>query len=141
MQTLYYLLYILGAVIGLYITLCVIIGFWKGWGSVKTIWTYTKKFGWVALIVIGLVITAFASGRKNKKVVDIDKKLAEVKAIENKTVEDLKKIEKLQAERKVVEDDIVGIAKKYKKKIDDLKNKPELPGDAGRSSDELNKIW
>ena len=45
MQTLYYLLYILGAVIGLYIVICVAVGFWKGWGSVKTIWTYTKKFG------------------------------------------------------------------------------------------------
>lgn len=109
--------------------------------ALKKVWYWTKKLFWLFLIIVGLIVGAFASGRKNKKVVDIDKKLAEVKAIENKTVEDLRKIEKLQAERKVAEEEIVDIATKYKKKIDDLKNKPELPGDAGRSSDELNKIW
>lgn len=109
--------------------------------ALKKVWYWTKKLFWLFLIIVGLIVAAFASGRKNKKVADIDKKLAEVKAIENKTVEDLRKIEKLQEERKEAEKEIVGIADKYKKKVDDLKNKPELPGDAGKSSDELTKVW
>jgi FtsZ-interacting cell division protein ZipA len=108
--------------------------------ALKKIWFWLKKLGWLALIIVGLVVAALASGRKNKKVLDIDQKLAEAKAIENKTVEDLRKIEKLQEERKVVEKEIVGIAEKYKKKIEELK-KPEKPGDAGKSSDDLIKVW
>jgi hypothetical protein len=119
----------------------VAVGFWKGWGSVKTIWTYTKKFGWVALILIGLVIAAFASGRKNNKVKEIDQKLAEAQAIENKTAADLQKIQQLHKEREEAEKDIIGIAEKYKQKLKDLDNQKPTPGGAGRSKDDLDKIW
>jgi len=141
MQTLYYLLYILGAVVGLYIVICVLVGFWKGWDSVKTIWTYTKKFGWVALILIGLVIAAFASGRKNNKIKEIDQKLAEAQAKENITAEDLRKIKQLQKEREEAEKDLIGIAQKYKQKLKDLDKQKPTPGGAGRSKDDLDKIW
>ena len=139
-MTLDYALYILIAIVVGYIVLIVIAGIWKGMPAVTKIWHWTKKLGWLFLIIIGLVIASIASGKKNKKIIDIDKKLAEVKAIEDKTVEDLRKIEKLQEERKEAEKEIVGIAEKYKKKVEELK-KPEKPGDAGKSSDELTKVW
>ena len=136
-----YAFYVLIAIVVGYVALVVIAGIWKGWPAVIKIWHWTKKLGWLGLIVVGLIIASVASGKKNKKIKDIDEKLAEANAIEKKTVEDFKKIEKLQEERKAAEKEIVGIADKYKKKVDDLKNKPEQPGDAGKSSDELNKIW
>jgi len=110
-------------------------------GALKKIWFWTKKLLWLFLIIVGLIVAAVASGRKNKKIVDIDKKIAEAKAVENKTAMDLLIIEKLQEERKEAEKEIISIAEKYKNKVDKLKDKPEQPGDAGKSSDDLTKIW
>jgi septal ring factor EnvC (AmiA/AmiB activator) len=135
-----YAFYVLIAIVVGYVVLVIVAGIWKGWAAVAKIWLWTKKLGWLGLIVVGLIIASVASGKKNKKIKDIDEKLAEANAIEKKTVEDLKKIEKLQEERKAIENEIVGITDKYKKKVDDLK-KPELPGDAGKSKDDLDKVW
>ncbi len=143
-MTFTYLLYILGGIVALYLVISILVGIWKGWGAVKSIWTWTKKLGWVALIIIGILITAFAGGRKNKQVQEIDQKLKEAKAKEDKTQEDLQEIKKLEEEKKKAEDEIVSITEKYKKKLEELKQKekePEKPGDAGRSKDDLDKIW
>lgn len=112
--------YVLYVLVG-YTVLVVAAGIWNGRPVVTKIWYWMKKLGRLVLVIIGLVITSIASGKKSKEIVDIDRKLAEVKAIKDKTVEDLRKIEKLQKNRKEAEKEIVSITDKYKKKIDDLK--------------------
>ena len=119
------------ALVVIYLILIAVIGFWKGWDVVKRVWYWTKKIGWLFPIIVGLVIAAVASGKKNKQIATIDNKIAEAQAKENKTAEDLRKIEKLQEDRKRAEQDIVDITDKYKKKIDEHKNAEPKPGDAG----------
>ncbi len=140
-MTLNYVLWILGIVVGLYLLIIGLVGFWKGWDAVKKIWYWTWRLGWLVLVLIGILITVFASGRKNKKVQDINEKLVIAKGKEDKTEEDLRIIKELEKEKKKAEDDIVGITEKYKKALEDLKKKEPKPGDAGISKDDLDKVW
>jgi hypothetical protein len=135
------ILYVLGAIVVAYIALVVIVGIFRGWSSVTKIWFWTKKLGWLFLIIGGMAITLIAIRRKMKEKDTINSQLNDAKAIENKTDEDLQKIKELEKQRDSAEQDIVDITSKYKKKVDDLKSKPEQPGDAGKSYDDLKKNW
>src|SRR4030042_3294241 len=113
------------------------------WAILKKIWFWTKKIGWLILVIIGIIMVIISSKGKNRKIRDIDDKLAEVNARENKTQEDLRKIRDLEKEREEVENEIISITEKYKEKVDKLKEKPDKPepGDPGRSKDDLDKVW
>lgn len=137
------ILYILGAIVAAYFALVIVAGVWKGWSAVKNIWFYTKKIGWLILIVIGFVVLVYSLNRKNKKKQEIQDRLAELKKIENKTNADIKEAERLEAEAKEIEKGIIETTDKFKEKVDELKKKPDKPqpGDAGRSSDDMTNAW
>ena len=93
------------------------------WAILKKIWFWTKKIGWLILVIIGIIMVIISSKGKNRKIRDIDDKLAEVNARENKTQEDLRKIRELEKEREEVENEIISITEKYKEKVDKLNDK------------------
>lgn len=137
------ILYILGAIVIGYFALVILVGIFKGWTAVTRIWFYTKKSGWLFLVLIGFFIVAYSLSRKNKDKQKIQDRLAELTAIENKTTADVKEAERLQEQAKEVEQSIADTSAKFKQKVDELKKKPDAPkpGDAANSSDAMNDVW
>lgn len=137
------ILYWVGGVVAAYLLFAAIMGIFKGRGSVTRIWFWTKKLFWVLFVIAGLIFIAKALRGKTKEKEAIEKKIAEVNAIENKTAVDLQQLKKLEEEKKDKEKEIVNITKKYQNKVDAIKSKPDTPkpGDAGRSSDNLTNSW
>jgi septal ring factor EnvC (AmiA/AmiB activator) len=111
--------------------------------TLKKIWWYISRIGALILVIAGLIFTVWSIKSRSDRKKEIDNKLRDVQAIENKTAEDLQEIERLKKEKENIENEILDITKKYKEKVDNLKKKPDesTPGDAGRSSDDLNKVW
>lgn len=107
----------------------------------KKIWFYTKKLFWLLFVVAALIFIAKSMRDKNQKKSNINEKLAELKAIENKTEADKRAIEKLEQEAAGVEDEIVDITKKYENKLKKLHEKPPKDGDASRSYDDMKNNW
>lgn len=136
-------LYVFGGLIGLYVIIMIIAGLKGGLTSMKKIWFWTKKIGWLVLIVVGFILVMMANSRKGSKKKQIDADIAELERIEKKTNEDQRKLEEKKKERDKVESDIIETTRKYQEKLDKLKEKPDAPkpGDAGRSNDDMNNTW
>lgn len=136
-------LWILGIAVVFYLALMVVAGIWKGWTAVTKIWFYTKKIGWLVLIVVGLIFVAMALRNKDKDKKKVQDRLDELNRIENKTNADIKEAERLTKEKEAIEKSIIDLTEKYRNKVDDIKRKPDepKPGDAGRSADALKDAW
>jgi predicted ferric reductase len=136
-------LMVVGYVVGAYVLLCVLVGIFKGWPAVVKILFWTKKLWWLGFIIIGLILVAYSMKGKKKQQEEISGKIEELRKIENKTAEDERKLKELEVQKKKAEQEALDIAKKYKEKLDKLKEKPPepKPGDAGRSSDGMNDAW
>ena len=138
-----FLLYLVSGVVAAYLCLLIVVGFVRGWEAVKKIWFWTKKIWWVLLAIVGLYFVSRSLRKSGEKKRNIEQKIEEVEALENKTEDDKREIARLESEKKKVEQEIVDISKKYSDKVEELKKKPDQPkpGDAGRSSDNMSDTW
>lgn len=104
----------------------------------ETIWLWTKR---AVLILLGIGAAIFAiMGLRSKEKPKGDR-IKELEAIENKTEADRKELERLEKEKNEAVNRIEDTAEKYKEKIKENENKPEEPGDAGKSHDDLRDSW
>lgn len=133
------ILTIIGVIAGVYVAVAIILGLTKGWGSVKTMWFYTKKLWYVLAALVALIIIAYGMKGRNQRKNELDDRIGEITNIENKTEEHKKELKRLEDEKKEVENEIIDITKKYKEKVEKLKQKPQ--SSAANSSDALNDVW
>jgi len=122
----------------LYGLILLAVAIFGGFSRAGTMLKYTAKFWWVIVIIVGFIIVYISLTSKKK---DINTKIKDLEKIENKTKEDEKELHRLEQEKKKTEEEIQRITDEYKKKLEDLKKKEPKPGDAGRSSDDMNNAW
>jgi uncharacterized protein YoxC len=125
-------------IVALYALILLAVTVFRGFGSAKTMLSYTAKFWWVIVIVIGFIIVYIALTSKKKP---ITTEIERLNKIEDKTKEDEKELKRLEEEKKKVEDEIQKTIEDYKRRLAELNKKEEKPGDAGRSSDGMNNVW
>jgi amino acid permease len=140
------ILYVLGSAVALYLTFVFISIILKGWGSLTSIWFWTKKIGWIFVILIGLFFALRALRKKTEAKNVIDTNLSNLQKIEDKTQADKQREAELIVQKKEVEQSIVVLAKKYQDKVDSLNKRPDdkptdPPGHAGQSYEDLKNSW
>ena len=96
---------------------------------------------WIGLILIAIgvfiLIIKYSRGKSGQKE-NIEKKIKEAEAIQNKTEEDLKKINELHEEKKKIETEIEATNKRYVDAVEVLKSKPST---VSESYNKLKNIW
>jgi cell shape-determining protein MreC len=125
-------------IVALYVLVLIAVTVFGGFACTKTMLHYTAKFWWVILIVVGFIIAYIALTSKKK---NTNTEIERLRQIEDKTKEDEAELKRLEAEKKKIEDDIQTTTDEFKKKLEELKKKESKPGDAGRSSDDMNNAW
>lgn len=132
------LIKVLAGIAALYVLALLAVTLFGGFSKAGTMLRYTAKFWWVIVIIVGFILLYIALTNK-KKTVNI--KIEELNKIEAKTKEDEKELQRLEAEKKQIEDDIKKATEDAKRKLKELEGKQPKPGDAGKSSDNMNNAW
>jgi|GEM_PF-5451629 len=137
-----YLIELAAIICGGYLLIFLGVLIFMGFGAAKKFLHYT----WFLVPIIFGILAFTTKKKKDPRLENIDNKIEELHQIENKTKEDEAKLKQLEEQKKKIEDDIQQTTNKAKEDLDKLKDKPSksddvTPGSAGKSSDDLNKVW
>lgn len=100
---------------------------------------------WIASAIIALgvlALIAYEMWGKNKQKAQVDQRIQELNAIEQKTEADKQELEQLNQQSVQIQTEIEATTQRYAEKLKDLdKPKEDKPGDAGRAADDFQKNW
>jgi uncharacterized protein HemX len=104
---------------------------------------WLKIAGYLLIAIGGAVVVLYLIQKKNKDKAQIDAQIEQINQIKVKTAEDMAELNRLQEEKKKIEEGIQNTNNTFLQKAKDLmaNKEPDKPGDAGKASDGLTDAW